>query len=449
MRVRMVSTLLIALALGAGARAADTSAVYAGTVTSADNAGRVAQALALIQPAVSLAEAPHHLDDLAPAGALLAPGAAWIACDGEPIDRAVYLSQVARLGEAVWEVEDLQPLFDSARRTQACLSETVDATDLARVDFVQGVMAFELGKPDVATAAFREVFAKAPFFAWDGQFGPGAEDSFDAVSAEMARGARVELTIVASEGDLVIIDGVSYETATVLVSPGRHLVQVGRETALRSILVDTSDRDATVVLDAAVVLTELESGEPKAATTALFVGLAEGAPEYLVWMGDDKRAWSWDAASATFAAVDLPKAAVAALEPAVQGSKRRPGLATPVLIVVGAGLVAGGTVLSAATRSDIDDFSAAVEAGELHPFPAPDAQNPEDYELYGEWQGKVNRLGAGYALIAAGGVSLLAAIPVGLLTARPASPRVAFNATILHSGRSDGADGIVFTVTWK
>ncbi len=449
MRVHTFSTLLFALALTAGARAADTSAAYAGSTASADNAGRVAQALALVQPAVSLAATPLHLDELAPAGALLAPGADGIACDGEPVDRAAYRAQVARLNEAVWEVEDLQPLFDSARRTQACLSETVDAADLARVDFVQGVMAFELGDPESATAAFREVFAKAPSFAWDGQFGPGAKASFDAVSAETASGPRVELTILAGEGDLVMVDGVSYETATLLVSPGRHLVQLGRETALRSVLVDTADRAATVVLDAAVSLAELEAGTPGAAVTALFAGLGDAAPEYLVWVGEDKRAWRWAAETGTFDEVALPRAAVAALEPAVDGGKKRPGPATPVLIAVGAGLVAGGTVLAAATRSDIDAFSADVEAGILFPFPSPNAENPEDYELYGEWQGKVNRLGVGYALIAVGGVSLLASIPVGLLTARPASPEVAFNATILSSGQSDGADGIVFTVSWK
>ncbi len=449
MRVPIFTAVLLVLAGSPAARAQDSTAAYAGDTASAENAGRVAQALALLKPAVILSDAPRHLEELAPAGALVAPGAPVIACEGEPVDRTTYLHQVADLGKAVWEVDDLGPFFTATRQTQACLGDSVEAGDLARVAFVEGAMAFELGQPDDAAAAFRQVFAVDPTFVWDGQFGPGAKESFDAMGAEVANGPRVDLTVLTSPDNPLRVDGHLYGTATILVSPGLHLVQVGAEGSLRSVLVDTAGRDETVVVDADALNTALASGEGGALVTALFAAQGEDAPDYLLWIGDEERIWSWDAPSAQLTEVPLTATAQAALDPPVDGGKKRPGPATPVLIAVGAGLVAGGTVLSMATRSDLADFDASVESGEIHPFPAPDAADPESYPLYQEWQGKVNRLGVGYALIAAGGVSLLASIPVGLLTARTVEPRVAFGATLLASGQSDGADGVVFTLSWR
>jgi hypothetical protein len=449
LRVPIFTAALFVLAVSPAAWAQDSTAAYAGDEASPENAGRVAQALALLKPAVILSDVPRHIEDFAPAGALVAPGAPVIACEGEPVDRTTYLHEVADLGKAVWEVDDLGPFFTAIRQTQACLSESVEAGDLARVAFVEGAMAFELGQPDDATAAFRQVFAMDPTFAWDGQFGPGAKQSFDAMGAEVANGARVDLTILTAPGDRVLVDGHPYETATLLVSPGSHLVQVGQEGGLRSVLVDTIGRDATVVLDADALNAALAAGEGEALVTALFVALGEDAPDHLLWIGDGERIWGWDAGGAQLTEVPLTAAAQASLDPPVDGGKKRPGPATPVLIAVGAGLVAGGTVLSMATRTDLADFDASVQSGEIHPFPAPDAADPESYPLYQEWQGKVNRLGVGYALIAAGGVSLLASIPVGLLTARTVEPRIAFGATLLASGQSDGADGFVFTVSWR
>lgn len=449
MRVPIFTAVLLVLAGSTGARAQDSTAAYAGDAASPENAGRVAQALALLKPAVILSASPRHLDELAPAGALVAPGAAVIACEGDPVDRTTYLHQVADLGKAVWEVDDLGPFFDAARQTQACLSESVEAVELARVAFVQGAMAFELGQPDEATAAFRQVFALDPTFTWDGQFGPGARSSFDAVGAEVAGAARVDLTVLTDPGNLLLVNGQPFETASVLVSSGSHLVQVGEEGALRSVLVDTTGRQSTVVVDADALSAAMASGEGETLVSALFAALGDDAPDHLLWLGDTERAWRWDVGTAQLAEVALSPAAQAALDPPVDVLKKRPGPATPILIAVGAGLVAGGTVLAMATRNDLADFDQAVESGELFPFPAADNADPGAYPLYQEWEGKVNRLGAGYAMIAVGGVSLLASIPVGLLTARPVEPRVAFGATLLASGQSDGADGVVFTVRWK
>ena len=173
-------------------------AIYTGQAASPVAAGRVAEALSLVHPAVSLSEAPRHLDEVAPPGALVAPGAELIRCSGESLDRASYLDEVSGLSEAVWEVEDFAPLFDAAHASQACLTEAVTARDLARVSFVEGVMAFELGRPEAAAEAFRQVFAMDPDFPWDGQFGPGARASFDAVAAEVGAAAKLHLRVVAA-----------------------------------------------------------------------------------------------------------------------------------------------------------------------------------------------------------------------------------------------------------
>lgn len=447
--MRVPSFVVLVLCCLSPLHAAATTAVYAGDSATPENASRVAQALALLESAVTLSESPRHLDEVAPLGMLVAPGAEVIACQGDPVDGTTYRDRVADLGKAVWEADDLGPFFAEARQSQACLNEAVEAPLLARVAFVEGVMAFELGHPEQAALAFRQVFAVDPSFGWDGQFGPGAKESFDAIGAEVAGGARTDLTIVSAPGDLVWVDGALYETASVLVSPGMHLVQVGQEAGLRSALVDTRSGVRTVVVDTDALSAALAAGEGEQRIVALFAALADEAPDYLLWIGAEERAWSWDAETAALTSVDLTPAALAAIHPPADGGKKRPGPATPVLIAVGAGLVAGGTVLSMATRTDLADFDASVESGEIHPFPAPDSADPEEYPLYQEWQGKVNRLGAGYAMIAVGGASLLASIPVGLLTARSVEPRIAFGATLLASGQSDGADGVVFTVSWR
>jgi len=446
-----ILTLLILVLVGAvevSAADGDAAAVYAGSAASPVAAGRVAEALSLVRPAVSLSEAPRHLDELAPPGTLVAPGAELIQCEGDALDTAAYLDKVSSLSEAVWEVEDLDPLFDAAHASQACLTEAVAARDLARVSFVEGVMAFELGRPDAAAAAFRQVFAMDLGFPWDGQFGPGARASFDAVGAEVGSTAMLQLQVFAAPGVPVAIDGATVETAEILLSAGHHLIQVGEGADLRTALVVLQHKN-TVIVDAdALHHAVIEDAAPSAAAV-LFGALGEGAPGYLVAMGDTKQAWRWDAATQSLEPLILPKAAQTALAPPTDDGKKRPGPATPILIAVGAGLVAGGSVIAGVTNNDLDDFGQAVEAGERFPFPAPDAANPEDYALYQEWEGKVNQLGAGYAMIAVGGVALLASIPVGLLTAQPSNRKVAFGAAILTDREADAVQGFMFTINLR
>ena len=432
----------------AAAADGETTAVYAGSTASPVAAGRVAEALSLVRPAVNLSEAPWHLDELAPPGTLVAPGVELILCNGDSLDKAAYLEKVSSLSAAVWEVEDLDPLFDAAHASQACLTEAVAAKDLARVSFVEGVMAFELGRPDAAADAFRQVFAMDLGFPWDGQFGPGARASFDAVGAEVGSTAMLQLQVFAAPDVPVAIDGATVETTEILLSAGHHLIQVGEGADLRTALV-VLQHPNTVVVDAdALHHTVVGDADPSAAAV-LFGALGEEAPGYLVAMGDNKGAWRWDAATLSLEPLTLSKAAQAALDPPSDDGKKRPGPATPILIAVGAGLVAGGSVVAAVMNSDLDDFGQAVETGELFPFPAPDAANPGDYALYQEWEGKVNQLGAGYAMIAVGGVALLASIPVGLLTAQSSNRKVAFGAAILTDREDDAVEGFVFTINLR
>jgi len=442
--------------LSAGAEA--TIVVYAGEPASTEMAGRVAQMLALLEPPIELAAPPLHLDEIASPEALVAVGAADASsCMGEAVDKFTYQAGLVRLHEAVWEVDDLAPVFSAARGSQSCLQQPVGPASLARVSFIQGVMAFEVGDEDVARAAFREVFGVDPAFPWDGQFGPGAQTIFEEMRAEVTEAPRIALEVVGNTGASIWLDGRLLDATTAEVVAGPHLVQVGASAGadVRSLLVVVGDQPVTVVDGASLrsatgpefearferSLTMLLAGRPQDASWAV--------PGYLVFIGEEPRVWSWDGTS--LQPMDVPRTAQIVLSPPQDGGRKRVSPAVPILISIGAGLLAGGTVLAVASKKDLDEFHAGVESGELWPFPGPDEGNPRDFPLYAQWQGKRNRLGVGYAMIAVGGVSLLASIPVAAVTRRSQGKKVVLGASLLTGDAPRGIelDGFMLFVALR
>ncbi len=432
----------------AAGEATPATAAYTGEAPSPDTAGRVAEMLALLKPPVVLAEVPVHLDTLAAPAGLLAIGVTATGCTGVPVEPGAYREELSALHDAVWEVEELAPVFERVRGLQRCLSGPVEPGELARVSFIEGVMAFETGENDAANAAFAQVFAVDPEFPWDGQFGPGAEATFEKTRRQVTAGAKGTVRVAAAAGSSVWVDGrpVADPLSGAVAGPGHHLVQVG--TLSGGIHVTVAAEGDLLVVDGTALARD-PAGDPGFADRLvriagpLFAALdaAEGAaaPGYLVSVVDGGRAWRWDAASGALVELNAPKAARAALLPPVEGGKKVPGPAMAVLLAVGGGLVAGGTALAAATSKDLSEFNADVEAGELWPFPGADEANPESFPLYVQWKEKRQTLGVGYGLIAVGGAAMIASIPVGILTAKPAKQQVALGVTFVP--RADGAPG--------
>jgi hypothetical protein len=443
------------LALG---ESTPSTAAYTGEPPSPDTAGRVAEMLALLNPSVVLAEIPVHLDTLVATDGLLTIGASSTGCTGGAVEPGAYREELMGLHDAVWEVEELAPVFDRVRGLQRCLSGPVDPGELARVSFIEGVMAFETGESDLAAISFAQVFAVEPEFPWDGQFGPGAEATFEKTRRQVSGGAKGRIRVAAAAGSSVWIDGrpVADPLAGAEAGPGEHLVQVGTLSGGIHVTV-AADGDQLVVDGSA--LARDPAGDPGFADRLvriagpLFAALDGGppaAPGYLVSVVDGGRAWRWDGAGGALVELNAPKAARAALLPPVEGGKKVPGPAMAVLLAVGGGLVAGGTALAAATSKDLTAFNADIESGELWPFPGADEAHPEEFPLYVQWQEKRRTLGVGYGLIAVGGAAMIASIPVGILTAKPAKQQLALGVTF--APRADGRPGpggVAFTLSLR
>jgi len=426
----------------------DATAVYTGVPATPEAAARVAEMLALLKPPVTLAAPPTHLEGLAPAGTLLAPThPAAARCRGDELDRAAYQQSLDELVEAVWEVDDLAPLFEDVRDSQPCLTEPALPADLARVGFIEGVMAFEVSEVDRAEATFAAMFAIDPAYPWDGQFGPGAKGTFDETARAVADGPRVRLAVHTATGAEAWIDGRPVTTPITEVAPGRHLVQVrdSADAPLRAVALDLTADQHGVVIDA----DPLDRGDDLAAlASALFSAQQDAGtapPTYLVAADDSPAAWWWDGSA--LQKVAIPRTARVVLAGGDDGPRVSP--AVPALLSVGAGLVVGGVVLAAVSNKDLREFSVGVESGEIWPFPGPNAESPQDYPLYTQWEGKRNRLGAGYTLIAVGGAAMVLSIPVGVLTTNKGGPEIALGASPLALDTPAGPtlDGCMFTVT--
>lgn len=118
-------------------------------------------------------------------------------------------------------------------------------------------------------------------------------------------------------------------------------------------------------------------------------------------------------------------------------------------------MLTSGIVLAILAKKDLDEFDAKVANGDLHPFPKPDDENPEDFPLYLDWQTKNTRVNVGYALMAAGGATLVLSVPVGVFSARADRKRqeLELNASVLPGPSLDGRglaiDGFQLTVTLR
>ncbi len=417
--------------VGAPALAAETTpgVLYAGVAASPEAAGRVASALALLEPPVSLASPPVHVDEVIPPGGATVLGASEVArCAGQPVDAAGYRGQLDRLRTAMNELDDILPQAQEIRRAQACLSEPVAAGELAMAAYLEGLYLFGEGQPDSARSAYAEALSLDPEYEWDTDYPPAMQEPFNDAGLALIRSAQARLQVAVPTGAEVWIDGTLAEAPLqgVTLPPGRHVIQLRTAPAqpITSLVVVLDPGAGALVVDPAAIAPGAGAdGTPvlHAIVSQLWATAAETAPTMLVALAPEPAAWRWDEATAGLTAVPMPAAAVAA----ARGEKieRRPGPgggphpATVALIASGAGLLAAGGILSGVNAATARGIEQDVADGEID-FPAEDDPGRDDDPNYQDWHAATQGAYAGYALLAVGGVALAASIPVGIATAQ-------------------------------
>ena len=141
-------------------------AIYAGEPESPDAAARVAAALSQLTPPVSLETPPAHVAQFAAVGTTLVLGAPVAeGCQAEPVGAGRYHEDVDALYRAILAGQETPQLVADVQRiraSQPCLSEPVEASALARVEFLHGVVLASDQNRDAARSAFDQVLAVDP-----------------------------------------------------------------------------------------------------------------------------------------------------------------------------------------------------------------------------------------------------------------------------------------------
>ena len=170
-----------------------------------------------------------------------------------------------------------------------CLNQAVTADELSRMWFLLGFSAAMEGRPDVAQQAFRSALLAKPDLAWDPNFPPQAQGIFTAVRAE--QGVRSRLAVVPAHDTWIRIDGLLTTdfSRALFLSPGPHLIQVGKESVVSYVLHLEPEKSHLVVLSASVdeaVLAWAGDAERLGDLAALLaLALPEGQRTFVVHAG--------------------------------------------------------------------------------------------------------------------------------------------------------------------
>ena len=219
---------------------------------------------------VALAQRPSRLEG---GGEL-----SW--CEGAPTDLAGLQSSVeaAEKSLAYMEYEAAATSLGAAIEGMACLTEPVDPSLAARAHYLQGITAHRSGFAEAATESFQQAFAFDPDLTWDDSYPPKAKTLFDVAKASSAE--PVAVTVVPRAA--LVVDGHKIN-GDLSLAPGRHLLQVGPNTATLELYPGTSPR---LVLPGA--LKAPETFDEGARTTLGIVLGQDGL--YVV----DEHIWTWD-----------------------------------------------------------------------------------------------------------------------------------------------------------
>lgn len=173
---------------------------------------------------------PVGVSELFPGeGALLVGAGQPAACAGPAVTNA-RLREIAGLAEKLllrqsWS--EVRARAAEANSQVACLSEGAEPSQLARLAFLEGYAAAEMGDSTAASAAFARALAWDPGMRWDDKFAGAGRAAFDALAANAGpRGTLHFGPASQSLGAVWAIDGrVISPAGSIQLAEGVHLVQ--------------------------------------------------------------------------------------------------------------------------------------------------------------------------------------------------------------------------------
>ncbi|MCP4916218.1 MAG: hypothetical protein GY913_04790 [Proteobacteria bacterium] len=193
------------------------------------SAGEGLEAEALLQESGVTAEL-RSFAEVVPLGGPVLTGGVLLTCEGDVSRRYVVDTKLALAEDrlAYVKTDEARVALTEAADALRCLSEPIDAATGARVHYLLGVVAFEVGDTLEARSAFARAHLLMPGLVWDEQFPPDAKDVFLEEGLAVADRPSVELLVVPEpRAAQLTVDGRRiYEAGRVIeLTSGTHLVQ--------------------------------------------------------------------------------------------------------------------------------------------------------------------------------------------------------------------------------
>ena len=261
-------------------------------------------------------------------------------CDG----RAVLAEQVTGGLEAARRaVDELE--YGSARMLLAggvdllrCLSEPASPEVLYDLHFLSGLVAWNEGDPEQATAAFRGAVAVDPGRPWNEAYAPDARAAFLTALQESIAEPGPVLRIAPELRGRLLLDGRGVDDG-VAVPRGNHLLQLSASTGFVSRQIElaaASEQPEIRLLGPAGLREALVARDPAVAGLLGTAAEAKGMDQLLLLAPDD--AVEFDVSTRTFRRSGGGSLTTVAMQPR---SAPQPGLLAG-LVLVGTGAATGG-----------------------------------------------------------------------------------------------------------
>jgi hypothetical protein len=152
---------------------------------------------------------------------------------------------------AYMETDKALEALEQGAEALGCLNEPLTTDVVARLFYLQGLAAYQVGDRSAAWSGFYRAHVFEPQLAWDENFSPDGKPIFDLAASQLRKAERVELSLLPpfAKQDL-LIDGqpVEGDGSTVQLVPGAHIVQIlGEETLTLEIQLEQGGEALLVV----------------------------------------------------------------------------------------------------------------------------------------------------------------------------------------------------------
>jgi len=268
-------------------------------------------------------------------------------CAGAPtsVDSLASEIEAAEKAMAYMEHKKAAEILTGASASTGCLADAVDSEVLARLYYLQGIVAQRSGFDDKASEAFADALVFQPDMSWDDTFPPKAKALFEAAK-EAGQGAGVPLVVVPAQ-DLTM-DGAPVGGS---LAPGRHLVQAQGQTAWLEVFPGTSP---TLVLPLGLAEDALSPFDSDA--QAVLAAVAGDDTVHVVADGA-----IWVHAEGAWTSAELPKAPKAPREPREPRERTPREGGRPAVAIAGAGVTVAGAGLWAVSARNASTIHAGAQ----------------------------------------------------------------------------------------